>query len=63
MEDGWKIFTKIVPNTTAVRGPEALRKRSLLFDFPRFFIMRRITKKLDPITNGGQENCKMELLY
>jgi len=34
MAGGWKILTKIVPSTTAVRGPEALRKRNLLLDFP-----------------------------
>jgi len=28
----------------------------------RFFIVRRITRKVDPMTNGGQENCEKELI-
>jgi len=62
MAGGWKMFTKIVPSTTVVRGPEALRKRNLLSDFPRCFIVRRTTRKADPMTNGGQENCEKELI-
>jgi len=28
----------------------------------RFFIVRRTTRKADPMTNGGQENCEKELI-
>ena len=34
MEDGLNIFTKIVPERTAVRGPAALRKRKYFLVFP-----------------------------
>jgi hypothetical protein len=34
MADGRKTFTNNVPRTTAVSGPEALKKRNFLFVFP-----------------------------
>lgn len=34
IEDGLNIFTKVVPRTTAVRGPAARRNRKYFLDFP-----------------------------
>lgn len=34
MEDGLNIFTKIVPERTAVRGPAALKNRKYFLVFP-----------------------------
>lgn len=34
MEDGWYIFTKVVPKTTAVRGPAARRNLKYFLVFP-----------------------------
>jgi len=44
MEDGWNIFTKVVPKTTPVRGPATLRNRKYFLDFPYMWNIKIITR-------------------
>jgi len=48
IDDGWNIFAKVVPRTTAVRGPAALKNRKYFLDFPWLYNINTMSRMLIP---------------